>query len=573
VNILGLLHWEGAHDTSAAIVRDGRLVVAAEEERFTRRKHDGRFPISAIGACLAHAGLRMKDIDAIAFPTRPYRSGSDSIMAEITPGALRRMVESGERRRRALAHKWLLDRALAAGLRFNWQMDPTIEAGFRVLREHYPDIPAIHYFSHHLSHAAAAYFTSPYGHAAVATIDGRGDPFATVTWHARGQDIERLAVEPAGNSLGLFYRDCTRHVGLGSFAEGKTMGLAAYGDPAAFAARMPAMLAAPRDGWYRYAQRPALETAGFPPRGREPIVAPPYADFAAAAQQALEQAVDRVVASALDQSGESSVCLGGGVSLNCASNGKLLARMGPSSVWVFPACGDAGLSVGAAFLCARDHGELVPEPIDHAYWGPDITRAEILAAVARHPEVEARELADIPGTVGAYLAAGQVIGWMQGRMELGPRALGHRSILADPGSVQMRDRVNRLKGREPWRPLGPVVVRERAAEYFDLSGPSPFMLFAAQVRPQARARIAGVVHADGSARPQTITHAQNALLYDLLLEFERRAGVPILINTSFNTAAEPIVCTPDDAIRTLLASGLDALIVGPFEVRRRGGAA
>ncbi len=385
-----------------------------------------------------------------------------------------------------------------------------------------------------------------------------------MTWEGRGLELRRLRTEPWCNSLGFFYRDCTHYLGLGDFGEGKTMGLASYGDAEALRPRAERLLQSPAGRrWYRYLQPPSPELVGFPPRAGEEPTQPPFADFAAAVQELTERSVARVAESARLDGGSRALCIGGGVALNCAANGKLRAAA-DAPLSVYAAAGDAGLSIGAAVLAARDLGDAPREPLDHAYLGPQFGADAIEAALGEHPELRFTRPSDLAGDVAGRIAAGAVVGWCQGRMELGPRALGNRSILADPRDVATRDRVNRLKGREMWRPLAPSVLAERAGELFELAGESPFMLLAAQVRPAARERIPAVVHVDGSARPQTVRASANPRLYELLQAFERRTGVPVLLNTSFNAAGEPIVCSPGDAIRSFLAMGLDALVLGDF---------
>lgn len=569
MNILSFIYWKGCHDTSAAVVRDGRLIAAAEEERFTRRKHDGSFPLNAINFCLKKAGIAMEDVDVIAFPSMPFRSGIHSNHAEMDRNMLRRLKAEGACRSRSVIHKYALDAFLRLGITFNWKMNPHVAQGFAILREHYSTIPPVRYFSHHLAHAAVAYLTSGYDAAAIATIDGRGDSYATVTWKATGQSITRMRAEPFTNSLGLFYLHCTKYLGLGSFAEGKTMGLSAYGDEKAYAQHVSSLLETKDSCWYQYRGRPSPEVLGFSQRNGLPIVAPPYTDFAAALQRALDIAVARISRSAIDEAQSRRLCLGGGVALNCAANGALLASGAASAIWIFPAAGDSGLSVGAALLCALQEGALHPGRIDSAYWGPEFTPSDYEAVLKRDPRVIYQPASNLAAEISQRLAAGEVIGWFQGRMELGPRALGNRSILADPRRVEMRDRVNRIKSREMWRPLAPVVLAEHASKFFHLNTPSPFMLFAVRVRAEKRSQLPAVVHIDGSARPQTVTREQNPRLHALLKAFEWRTGLPVLLNTSFNTASEPIVCTAEDAVKTFLATEIDTLVLGDFIVRRR----
>ena len=568
MNILSFAMW-GKHDTSAAIVRDGVLVAAAEEERFTRRKHEGAFPSHAIAFCLRRAGLSMSQIDRIALPDKPYRSGVDSYLAELDVPTLHVMRSHGQVSRRTLLHKRALDAYRALGLpSFNLGLHADVAAALDTLRAHYGNVPPVRCYDHHEAHAAAAYLTSGLDDAAIATVDGVGGPYASVIWKGHGRGMTRLRAVPYPNSLGMFYQACTRYLGLGDFGEGKTMGLASYGSKEAFRARVARLLSLPSDDWYEYASAPTAAVLGFEPRRDEPILDPPFPDFAAAAQDALERGVHRVASAAIEQAGSRALCLGGGVMFNCSSNGALLRSGVAASISVFPASGDAGQSVGAALLCAAEFGEFRPARLEHAYWGPDFEASHCEAALA-DPRLDVVRQPDVAGAVAERLAAGDVVGWFQGRMELGPRALGNRSILADPRTVEMRDRVNRIKGREAWRPLAPVVLAERAGEFFELARPSPFMLFATTVRQDQRRRVPAVVHVDGSARPQTVSEEQNPRLHALISAFLRRTDVPLLLNTSFNAAHEPVVCTPQDAVNTFLSTDLDVLVLGDYVARRR----
>ena len=573
MNILAFTSWVGVHDTAAAVVRDGVVVAAAEEERFSRVKHESRVPLQAIEFCLSQAGLTMREVDVLAFPEKPYRTGPDSKIAAIDRKALWRLHREGHARRRTLMHHVALRTYLRSPLPAprSYGMDPTVARALATVREAFGSLPQIRFFDHHEAHAALAYYASGLERAAVATVDGRGDPYATVTWAAEGRTLRRLRTEPWSNSLGFFYRDATAFAGLGEFGEGKMMGLAAYGDPGVLRKSADELLdTRPEGGWYRYRRRPSQAALGFPARddGTEATDAP-YPDFAAAVQDAVERALDRVTGSARKQVGTSALCLGGGVALNCAANGWLAARDASSRIDVFAASGDAGLPIGAALLAARDMGDPSGGGLDSAYLGPEFSDREIERALVSEPRLRFAHSSAVAEETAELLAAQHVVGWFQGRLEIGPRALGNRSILADPRSVATRDRVNRLKGREPWRPLAPAVHASRATEFFELARSSPFMLFAAAVRPHARERLEGVVHADGTCRPQTVEPAQNARLHELLDRFERRSGLPVLLNTSFNDASEPIVCTPSDAIRTFLSTGLDDLVLGDYIASKR----
>ncbi|MCI0723141.1 MAG: carbamoyltransferase [Acidobacteria bacterium] len=569
MNILSFVYGDGGHDTSAALVCDGALVAAVEEERLTRVKHDGGLPLHAIDFCLSRAGIEMSQVDVLAFPTKPFRTGRDSYHAEMDLRFVRRLHREGTIRSRSLLHKVALNVSSHLGSRFNWGMASTYREAFALLRGRYGTLPPIRYYDHHRAHAAAAYLTAGWERAAVVTIDGRGGPYATVTWKAEGSQLHRLRAEPYTNSLGVFYELCTCYLGLGIFGQGKAMGLAAYGDSGLFQNQVARLLETTDSLWYRYHSPPRPDILGFSSRNHEPVVQAPYKDFAAACQKALEGAVARIVHSTIQEVGTRKLCLGGGVALNCSCNGQLLASELADEIWLFPASGDAGLPVGAALLAAADAGEFSRQRLDHAYWGPEFDLSACEEALRREPQVVYRRVSDPVSEVADALAAGHVVGWFQGRMELGPRALGHRSILSDVRSIGIRDRVNKIKGRESWRPLAPIVPADRASEFFSPGTGTPFMLFAMRVRPEARSLIPAVVHVDGSARPQTLTREQNQRLYDLLLAFGKITGLPVLLNTSFNAAGEPIVCTPEDALRTFLATRLDYLLLEDFLVARK----
>jgi carbamoyltransferase len=565
---LSFSYWNGSHDAAAAIVVDGRIVAAAEEERFSREKHDGKIPVGAMRYCLAAAGVEMRDVDVLAYPDRPFRTGRDSQLAEMTWPSLRALVRAGGARNRSLLHKGVLELVARSRIPINAGMNAKVSSGFARLREEFGELPRVRYFGHHLAHAAATAFTSGFDKAAVATIDGRGGPFSSVIWSARRSELRLHAAQPYTNSLGWFYRDVTRFVGLGDFGEGKLMGLAPYGSVPQAENRVRRMISTGGDSWYRYQAKPTADIAGFSRRNGQPVTSSPYRDFAAASQQTLEEAAAAIARDAVDAAGSRNLCLGGGVALNCSANGRLLAAGIADDIWVFPAAGDAGLPVGAALLAARDAGQLITERLSAPYLGPGFSDQEIERALRGEDSIQVRRCVDVHVAAAELLSRGSIIGWFQGRMELGPRALGNRSILADPRNAQVRDRVNDIKGREKWRPLAPAVLAERADDFFTARPPNDFMLFAVQATPKCRAEAPAVVHVDLSARPQLVRRETNAPLHALISAFDALAGVPILLNTSFNRAGEPIVCSPADALRTFLDSTLDALVMGPFLITR-----
>jgi carbamoyltransferase len=566
VIVLGFTFWSGSHDSAAAIVRDGELVAAAEEERFTRKKHDGSVPLNAIDYCLSAAGVEMRQVDVIAYPDRPFRTGRDSQMAEMRFKSLTAMVRQGHARKRSMVHKVALDAANRVGLARNAGMNPLVAEAFAMLEKRYGGLPPVKYYGHHLAHAAAAYLTSGFDDAAVVTLDGRGGPLSGATWHGHGAVLEKLEEAPYTNSLGWFYRDCTRFAGLGDFGEGKLMGLAPYGTASKKIESVSVSLDTTGSEWFQYKRPPTL--VDFPRREDDDILSEPWPDFAAAVQHALERGYERAVTSAVDSSGARRLCVGGGVAMNCSANGHLLGSQIAEYMWAFPASGDAGLSVGAALLAARDFGDMAARRIESPYWGPAFDDDACESALRAMPNVSYYRSDKIAAEVAGFLAEGKVVGWFQGRMELGPRALGNRSILADPRTVAMRDKVNRVKGREMWRPLAPSILAERTSEWFEIVPPNAFMLFASQAREIAKEKAPAIVHVDGSARPQPVTKKLNPHYYDLIMEFEKLTGVPVLLNTSFNSAGEPIVCSPEDAVETFCATDLDLLVLGPFIARK-----
>jgi carbamoyltransferase len=557
------------HDSSAALVVDGQLVAAAEEERFSRRKHDDSAPLNAATYCLEQAGLGIDDIDVLAVPDKPYRVGADSYQTELDLQTSVRMYRRGGMGLAGFAAAIACATQRRLGLdRFNVWMSSRSSRGLGLLRRHFGRLPRMVFLDHHLCHAAASFLTSGYERAAVLTVDGGGGPYATVLWEANGTSFRRLHSEFLPNALGQFYEDCTNYVGLGPFGEGKMMGLASYGQGANYSDVMSQLLDTRGAALYERRKRPSVATTGFPPRIDSSVLDPPFPDFAAAAQSTLQEAIQRAARSVIAKSGSSLLCLGGGVMLNCSSNGALMNSGIASKLWVFPASGDAGLSVGAALLCAAQNREPRMERLSSAYLGPGFSPSDCEASLRESEGISFRAVENLPAECARMLAGGAVLGWFQGRMEIGPRALGGRSILADVRSVEMRDRVNRIKRREQWRPLAPVVLADRAAEFFVLADESPFMLFAASVRPEQRSRVPAIVHVDGTARPQTVRADQHEVLYQTIAAYAQLTGIPMLLNTSFNGAGEPIVCTPKDAISAFLNMGLDALVISNFIVTR-----
>jgi carbamoyltransferase len=576
MNILGVTSF--IHTSSAALLCDGEIVAAADEERFTRVKHTGVFPERAIRFCLDQAGLSLAQLDHLAFYWHPFRAIGPRLLqvARNLPHSLAffQPQAPGGPAVRGDFGAWLgmvgvagrLARALGGPRRFRR-----------------------HYVEHHLAHAASCYYPSPWDDALVLSLDGTGEWTTTLLARGRGARIEKLLEVAYPHSLGVLYGAATQYLGYRVYQdEWKIMGLAAYGRPQ-YADQVRRLVQPAGDGTFRLDLRyfsfqladkktwygPRFQELFGPPRGPdEPIDSERCADLAASFQLVTEEIALGLVRHLLRIGGGSRrLCLAGGVALNSVLNGKILSETEVEDLFVQPAANDPGAGLGAALyvhhalLGGRRCG-----PMRHAYLGPEFgperQRSALAAAGLRY-----RECAQIERETAALIAAGKVVGWYQGRMEYGPRALGNRSILADPRRAEMKDVVNaKVKFRERFRPFAPSILVERVGEYFEGGRPAPFMIVVLPVRPERRASIPAVTHADGSGRLQTVERETNPRYYRLIEEFERLTGVPVIMNTSFNVQGEPIVCTPEQAVACYLGSGLDALVVGDYLVVEKPGA-
>jgi carbamoyltransferase len=531
------------HDPSAALVCDGKVVAAAEEERFSRRKH-GKEPVPfsawelperSARWCLEQAGLEPAELDAVVYAYDPALAS----------------VRSDD----PIAARWEGLRTLFA------------ERAPLFLKTALPglDPSRVRFVAHHVAHAASAFLAAPFDSCAVLTLDGRGESTSQLAGHARDGQLEVLYEQRLPHSLGLVYEDLTEHLGFRRASdEYKVMALASYGEPRWLGELREALRVTPDGGfvaepldWDRFA--PALAGGGV--WGSE------HADLAASVQRRLEEVVLDLARWVHARTGESRLALAGGVALNCVCNSRLW-REGPfDEMWVQPAAGDAGTALGAAQQVARELGDRIA-PMETAAlgrsWDGDALDAWLQrAAIAyERPDDVAEEAAEI-------LARDGVVAWFEGRAEFGPRALGHRSLLADPRSAANLERLNDVKGREQFRPVAPMVLAERAGEIF--SGgpiPSPYMLFTHDVAPEWLERIPAVVHVDGTARIQTVDAEREPAIARMLRAFERRTGVPVVVNTSLNTAGRPMVDDPRDALECFGSAPVDALVMGPFLVRR-----
>ncbi|HEX8061007.1 MAG TPA: carbamoyltransferase C-terminal domain-containing protein [Cyclobacteriaceae bacterium] len=539
------------HDSSASIINDGQLLAAVEEERFTHVKHGKRpipfstyeLPYHAIDYCLQTARIDLRDVDHIAYSFNPslFRGYNKSLLDQLFIS----MIQD------APGH-------LADGFPHHLQkrfMNAT------------KDSSQWHFVDHHIAHAASAFLPSPFEEAAVMTLDGRGERTTTSYYYGDRNNLGMLANVEMPHSLGLLYERITTYLGfLHSSDEYKVMALASYGEPTC-ARKLRSHIHLHGDGTYTIDDFDFAEVFG-PIRHRgEPFVKRHY-DIASSLQKVLEEIVLELSGWLQKKSSAENLCLAGGVALNCVLNAAIRDNNIFKDIWVQPAAGDAGTSLGAALWIDRQQSRGEKFTMSHAYWGPAYGDSEV-EDFLKWTKVPYRKLNDIPAETAAILANNKVIGWYQGRMEFGPRALGSRSILASPIHADMQSKLNDIKDREDFRPVAPVVLEEDAGEWFDNAEFSPFMLFVYKVKDEKKDLIPAVRHVDGTARIQTINAQQHPQYYNLLKEFKKLTGVPVLVNTSFNTRGEPIVCTPRDAVECFWTSPLDALVIGSYLLEKQ----
>jgi len=560
------------HDSAACLVADGRIVAAVEEERLTGIKHGKRpvpfsayeLPFHAIDACLAAAGIELADVDRVGYSFDPEiltgsLSGHESIVLPLEPSAPGNQ-KSGETPWEQLfvAHIVNAPRHLRSGFPHHLQkrfLGVADDPGY-VWR----------FLSHHLCHAASAFLPSPFEEAAVMTLDGRGERATTGYWLGSGMKLEAVDQVDFPNSLGMLYERVTEHLGfLHSSDEYKVMALASFGEPT-YAARLRELVHRTSGGQYVVRPLPLAEWFG-PARQRGEPFEQCHFDLAQSVQIVLEEVALGLASWLQEETGSRQLCLAGGVALNCVMNSAIRDAGIFDDIWVQPAAGDAGTALGAALLLDAEGGSRSRAPMDDAYLGPEFSPNEI-ECVLRHAKLRYERPPDLIKPVVEALCRDEVVGWFQGRMEFGPRALGARSILASPLHAEMQARLNEIKDREDFRPVAPAVLEEEMEDWFAPQGPSPFMLFVHDVLPDRADRIPAVRHVDGTARIQTVRRDQNPLYHDLLSAFAARTGVPVLVNTSFNTQGKPIVCMPRDALECFFSSPLDVLAMGPFLIRK-----
>jgi len=593
VKILGISAYY--HDSAAALVVDGRVVAAAQEERFSRRKHDARFPAHAVRFCLDHAGVSPDDIDSVVFYEKPFLKFErllETYLAFAPRGYRSFAMAMPLWIREKLFQKDLLGRELKR-LGFTRATD-------RML-----------FTEHHQSHAASAFYPSPFDEAVVLTMDGVGEWTTTSISIGKGKTLRPVREIHFPHSLGLLYSAFTYYTGFKvNSGEYKVMGLAPYGTPRFTSRIYESLIDVKPDGSFRlnpeyfdYCTGLRMTNDRFArlfgraPRQPDELLEPFHMDIAASVQAVTDEIMLRLTRAMAEEFGLPNLCLAGGVALNCVANGKVLRDGRFRRIWVQPAAGDAGGALGAALAAYHSHhgGDRTavcrPDAMSGSYLGPEYSQSDIesrLRALGARFDVASDDEAVIQATADA-LASGQAIGWFQGRMEFGPRALGGRSILGDARSPSMQKTLNlKVKYRESFRPFAPSVLREDVAEWFELDDDSPYMLLVAAVREQhrramthdeehlfgidklnvVRSTIPAVTHVDYSARVQTVHRETNPMYHRLIEAFKTRTGCPVIVNTSFNVRGEPIVCTPEDAFRCFMGTDLDLLVVGRAVLRK-----
>ena len=533
------------HDPAAALVIDGQIVAAAEEERFSRRKHGKQavafstweMPTAAGRWCLQQGGITAADLDAVGY-------SYDPALAEVAGGVLDGQDRDWEHLRTLYARR--APQFLAAAL-------PGLDQGI------------VRHVRHHIAHAASTSLASPQPDSAVLVVDGRGEATSMLAGEYRDGKLDILASQELPNSLGLLYESLTEHLGFKrSSDEYKVMAMASYGRPA-YADRLRELVYSCGDGTFR--TEPLDWCAFTAPRDSAATeLDPSHADLACSVQRVLEEVLLELVSWLRTRSSADALCLAGGVALNCVANTRLFAEGGFDHIWVQPASGDAGTALGAALALAAEHREPIA-PMPSASLGRSWSDDQI-AGVLDEADIRYERPSDIATAVADALADSLLVGWFQGRSEFGPRALGNRSLLADPRDPGNLERLNRVKGREQFRPVAPMVLAEDAGQIFTRGPlPSPYMLFVHDVAEDWRARIPAVTHVDGTARIQTVD-ADRPLLHRMIAAFAARTGVPVVVNTSFNTAGRPMVDSPRDALECFGSAPLDVLALGPFMIRR-----
>jgi carbamoyltransferase len=588
------------HDSAAALIIDGEIVAAAQEERFTRIKHDASFPVNAIKYVLEEAGLEYNELSAVAFYDKPMLK-------------FERLLETYH----AFAPKGLFSFIKAMPVWLNEKLFIKKQIRKNVAQFGNANIPLL-FPEHHLSHAASAYYPSPFNEAAILTIDGVGEWATTTICHGKANQITILKELHFPHSVGLLYSAFTYYLGFKvNSGEYKLMGLAPYGNPgsaqtAEFKQKILAELVDVReDGsiilnmiYFDFATKLTMTSDkrweslfGLPRREPESAISQTHMNFALAAQEVTELIIIALANTAQKLTKSKNLVMAGGVALNCVANSKIANAGIFDNIWIQPAAGDAGGSLGAAYSAYHiwakgEKKTIIPDAMKNAYLGPQYNDKDVLNMIRKYgvDYLHFEDFDELTAIVSQKIADGKVLGWFQGRMEFGPRALGNRSIIGDPRNPAMQKNINvKVKNREEFRPFAPSVLLEDAGKYFDTIQSSPYMLFVASIKDELRvdqpgnyeklelhdrlyrirSAIQAVTHVDYSARIQTVTEESNARFYRLINSFKKLTGCSVLINTSFNLRGEPIVCTPHDAYRGFMHTDMDFLVIGNFLFDRK----
>ena len=573
MNIIGYFH---GIDPAACLLRDGEVIAYVEEERLIRFKHANNiFPIRSIDFCLKKSGLSLNDIDYFAY-------GWDS--PRYSSGAMQAFYDKVNECHPPDAATLSWQKSI-----LSWFHKDNLKALLRQQLVKFfgaKEVPEMTFYPHHASHAVTAYFMSPYDEALVLTVDGSGDSQCATLWQGRGDQLTLLHEIEIPYSLGWFYAAMTEFLGFSAYdGEYKVMGLAAYGRENLTFRKALEQVVHPAPNGFDYIVDPKyihhgphsysdrftdhlIGLIGDPPRQGNVPLEKKHEDLAFETQRCLEQQVLRLLAHFRRETGLTSLCISGGVGLNVKMNSQIYLSGLFENIFVFPVPSDSGTAIGAAAGVYHQMTGKRPRPLQHVFWGPSFGDEEIELQL-RSCGLSYRKCDDIAEATADLLCEGKVIAWFQGAMEGGPRALGGRSILADPRDVKSRDRVNAaIKFREYWRPFCPSLTEESAGRFMKKATKAPYMILAFEATEEARTKLPAVVHIDGTMRVQTVDKASNPRYYRLLKAFERRAGVPVLLNTSFNIKGEAIVCSPRDALRTFWTTGIDALARGTFLIEK-----
>lgn len=554
MKILGI-SYSGDHDSACALSIDGELIFAIQEERLTRKKHDSSFPINSIRETLRFSNLKPEDIDYV-------------VIAWSNP--LKHLLFDLKLNFKNFPSPKSILYTLYSGIHRLW-----IKGGFKRYEEYFEKSKFL-FCDHHLAHAISAYIYSPFKEATVLVVDGRGAFEATSIWYANENEIKPLEIINFPNSLGLFYAKFTKYLGFKPLSdEWKVMGLAAYGNEGISLKEFISNDEVPyKINWKRILRKGLYDVSGIeeifgPERKEEEELNEKHKDIAFAVQKETERAMLNLAKYAVEKTGCKNLCIAGGVALNCKANGLIANSDFVDNIFVQPAASDEGASLGACFYPYLLFEKKLPKfELKHLYFGTSYEN-EVENLLKKY-KLKYEKLKNPEKVIAEILYDGKIIGLFKGRMEFGPRALGNRSILADPRKEEMKDKVNNsVKYREWWRPFAPSILEEFYFDYIDARFLSPFMILSFPVKEDKREKVPAIVHIDGSARPQSVNKEINQFYWNIINEFYKKTGVPVILNTSFNLKGEPIVCSPFDAIRTFYTSGLDYLIIEEFIVHKK----